>query len=132
MNAPRMSDVPEQQTPKDASVPLSSVRRQQADVEFVSQERMSVLGLEGPGLPLVPPTGPGRLREALNAVLKRWSTTRQAVLTFLAGLRDPLQRMKPVLLGCWREAVVRLQRAREVLFERWMAEIGRASCRERV
>lgn len=121
MNAPRMSDVPEQQTPKDASVPLSSVRRQQADVEFVSQERMSVLGLEGPGLPLVPPTGPGRLREALNAVLKRWSTTRQAVLTFLAGLRDPLQRMKPVLLGCWREAVVRLQRAREVLFERWMA-----------
>lgn len=118
-----MSDVPEQQsqTPKDASLPLSWVRRQQTDVEFVSQERMSVLGLEGPGLPLAPPTGPGRLREALNAVLKRWIATSQPVLTFLADLRDPLQRVKPVLLGCWREAVVRLQRGRQVLFERWMA-----------
>lgn len=124
MNAPRMSDIPEQQsqTSNDASLPLSSVRRQQTEVEFVSQERMSVLGLEGPGLPLVPPTGPGRVREALNAVLKRWSGTSRPVLTSLVGLRDPL-RVKPVLRKRWMAEAVRMQRAQRALREWWMAAV---------
>ena len=123
MNAPRMSDVPEQpsQPSNDASPPVSSVRRQHDDVEFVSQERMSVLGLEGPGLPLAPPVGPGRLREALNALLKRWIATSQPILTFVMGLRDPLQRVKPVLRESWMAALIRMQGARHVLAEWWMA-----------
>lgn len=121
MNVPRMSDFPEQQISKDASLPLSAVRRQQTAVEFVSQERMSVLGLEVPGLPLVPPTGPGRLREALNALLKRWIAASQAVLTFVVGLRDPLRRMKPVLRERWKAAAVRMQLAQRLLRDRWMA-----------
>lgn len=121
MNAPRMSDPLEQQSeiPNDACLPVSSVR-QQHDAEFVSQERMSILGLEG-RLPLAPPTGPGRLRQALNARLKRWSGAGKPLLASVVGLRIPLQRVKPVLLECWRAAVLRVQRAGHVLVERWIA-----------
>lgn len=123
MNALNMLDPLEQQsqTSNNASLPESPVRREQNGAEFVSQERMSILGLEGPRLPLARPTGPGWLRQALNALIKRWSATSQPVLAFAAGLRDPLQRVKPVLRERWMAAVVRMQRARRVLLERWMA-----------
>lgn len=123
MNAPSMSDPVKQhsQPSNDACPPTSAGTRHQNGAEFVSQERMSVLVLEGPGLPLAPPTGPGRLREAINAVLKRLIATSQALLAIVVGLRDPLQRMQPVLRECWMAAVVRLQRVRRLLLERWMA-----------
>ena len=94
---------PQSQTSNDACPPASSAERQESGVEFVSKERMTILGLEGPGLPLAPPPEPGRFREALNALLKRSIVTTQALLEFLAGLRDPLRR------------------AQRALFERWMA-----------
>jgi len=123
MNAPSISDVPKQpsQTSNDASLPLSCVRRQQADVEFISQERMTILGLEGAGLPLAPPRGAGRLREGLNALLKRWITISEPALRFVVGLRDPLRRVKPVLRECWMTAAARMQRAQRELGKRWMA-----------
>lgn len=112
---------PQSQTSNDACPPTSAGTRHQNDVKFVSQERMSVLGLEGQGLPLAPPPGPGRIREALNALLKRYSVTTLPLLAFVVRLRVPLQRVQPVLLECWMAAAVRMQRARHVLFERWMA-----------
>lgn len=123
MNALSKTDPLKQQsqTANDASLPASSVRRQQNGVEFVSQERMSILGLEGPGLPLAAPPGPGRLRQALDALRKRWLVTTPPLLAFLVGLRAPLQRAQQVLRECWMVAVRRMQRAQHVLLERWMA-----------
>lgn len=122
MNAPSMSDPVKQQfeTPNDACLPVSAVS-QQKRVEFVSQERMSILGLEGRGLPLAPPTGPSRLREAQNALLKGWIATSQPLVAFVVGLKVPLQRLKPVLVQRWMATVLCMQRARHGLFERWMA-----------
>jgi hypothetical protein len=122
MNALSMSDPLEQQSQasNDACPPTSAGSKHQNGLELISQERMSVLGLEGPGLPLAPPPGRGRLREALNALLRRWSVTTRPLLPFLR-LRVPLQRVRPVLLERWMAAVVRMQQARQVLLERWMA-----------
>lgn len=92
------------QTSSDACSPASSVRRQQSDAEFVSRERMSVLGLEGPRLPFAVPPETGPLRLALSALLERWIVTTQPLLAFLLGLRAPLQRAQHVLLERWMEA----------------------------
>lgn len=109
------------QTSNDARPPASSVRTQQNGVEFVSQERMSILGLEGTGFPLAAPPGPGRLRQAVDALLKRGSVTTKLLVAFLADLKLPLQRALQVLLKRWIAAVFRVQRAQHVLLERWMA-----------
>jgi hypothetical protein len=123
MNALSKADSLKQQFPisDDAYPPASAGSRKQNGVEFVSQERMSILGLEGPGLALAPPTGTARRREAFNALLKRWNVITQPLLALMVGMRVPLQRMQPVLIERWMAAVVRMQRALHVLLERWMA-----------
>jgi hypothetical protein len=76
---------------------------------------------ERAGLPLAPATGPSRLREAQNALLKGWNVTTQPLLAFMVGLRVSLQGVQSVLMERWMAAVVRMQRVRHVLLGRWMA-----------
>jgi len=106
MNALRKTSLLKRQfqTSNDTCPTVSSARRQQNGVEFVSQERMSILGLEGPGVPLAAPPGPGRLRQALKALLRRWIVTTQSLLAFLVDLRIPLQRAQHMLLERWMAA----------------------------
>ena len=109
------------QISNDACAPPPSVRREQNGVEFVSQERMSILGLEGPGLPLALPPGPGRFRQALNALLRHRIVIIQPLLAFVVGLRVPLQRVQSVLLQGWVATVLCIRQAQHVLLQRWMA-----------
>ncbi len=125
MNALRKVSLLQQQfqTTNDEGPPASS-RTSQDGVEFVSQERMSLLGLEGPGLPLAVPAGEGRLRQALTALLKGMIKSSQLLLAFLVGLRVPLRRAQHVLREHWPAAVDRMRRVQHLVLERWVAAVG--------